>query len=112
MSLKKEEKLAIAKIVAQAKEHFSIKQVMLFGSKARNDHTVDSDVDILLLVDNPVDDKARWTLSDIVTEVEWDTEIYISCRIFNYMDWEKENEDVIFLPFKDNVIRDGELLEI
>jgi predicted nucleotidyltransferase len=112
MSLKNEEKLALEKIVAKVKELYTLKQIILYGSKARNDDTVDSDVDILLLVDNPVDDKARWQLSDIVTEVEWGTEIYFSCRLYNFMDWENENEDVIFLPFKDNVMRDGELLEI
>lgn len=112
MSLEKEEKLALEKIIFKVKEQFTIKQVMLFGSKARNDASAESDVDILLLVENSVDDNTRWKLSDIVTDVEWDTDIYISCRIYNYMDWENENEDVVFLPFKDNVIRDGELIEI
>jgi predicted nucleotidyltransferase len=112
MSLKNEEKLALENIIAKVKELFTIKQIILYGSKARNDDTVDSDVDILFLVENPVDDKAKWQLSDIVTEVEWDTDIYISCKLYNYMDWEQENEDVIFLLFKDNVMRDGELLEV
>lgn len=112
MSLNKEEYLALKKIVNKIKEHFTIKKIMLFGSKARNDSTVHSDVDILLLVNNQVDDRARWKLSDIVSEVEWDTGIYISCRLYNNKDWEEENEDVIFLPFKDNVTRDGELIEI
>ncbi len=112
MSLKKEEKLALNKLIAEVKEKFILRKMILFGSKARDDSREDSDIDILLLVNEPVDDKSRWKLSDIVTEIEWDTDIYFSCRLYNYTDWEKENEDVIFLPFKDNVIRDGELLEI
>ncbi len=112
MPLNQEENLALKQIIGRVKEQFTVRQIMLFGSKARNEATVDSDVDILLLVDEPVDDRARWTLSDIMTEVEWETEIYISCRMYNYMDWKNENEDAIFLPFKDNVIMDGEWLEI
>lgn len=112
MSLSREEILAIKKVINKAKEQFTLKQTILFGSKARNDDSVDSDIDILLLVKEPVDDKARWKISDIITEVEWETDIYISCKMYNYADWENENEDVIFLPFKDNVIKDGELLEI
>lgn len=112
MSLTKEEKLAIDKVITKVRELFTIKKIILYGSKARNDASVDSDIDILLLVEDPIDDSARWRLSDMITEVEWETDIYISCRLFNYDDWENENEDVVFLPFKDNVIRDGELLEI
>lgn len=112
MSLNNDEKLALETIVARVKEKFILKKLILFGSKARNEARDDSDIDILLLVDDRVDDNARWKLSDIVTEVEWESDIYISCRLYNYSDWEKENEDVIFLPFKDNVLRDGELLEI
>jgi predicted nucleotidyltransferase len=112
MSLNKEEKLALNKVISKVKEHFRVKKMILFGSKARNDARDDSDIDILLLVDDRVDDHARWKLSDILTEIEWETEIYISCKLFNYSDWEKENEDVVFLPFKDNVTREGELLEI
>jgi uncharacterized protein len=112
MSLKNEEKLALDKMIARVKSQFTIHKMILFGSKARNDASDDSDIDILLLVEDRVDDNARWTLSDIVTEVEWETDIYFSCRLYNYSDWEKENEDVIFLPFKDNVLRDGEFLEI
>lgn len=112
MTLSEIEKAALKKLVAKLKEQFQIKQIMLFGSRARNEQNADSDIDILLLVQDPVDDKVRWKLSDIVTEVEWATDIYFSCRIYNVLDWENENENVIFLPFKDNVVRDGELLEI
>lgn len=110
--LRNDEKLALEKLIVRVKEQLSIRKVILYGSKARNEEREDSDIDILLLVDDQVDDNARWKLSDIVTEVEWHTDIYISCRLYNDSDWEKENEDVIFLPFKDNVLRDGELLEI
>ena len=112
MPLNNEEQTALEQIFARAKDQFTIRKIILFGSKARNDYNADSDVDILLLVDDQIDDNARWRLSDIVTEVEWKTEIYISIRIYNYIDWETENEDVVFLPFKDHVIRDGEWLEI
>ncbi len=110
--LRNDEKIALEKLKVRVRKQFAIRKMILFGSKARNDENDDSDIDILLLVDNRVDDNTRWILSDIVTEVEWDTDIYFSCRLYNYLDWEKENEDVIFLPFKDNVTRDGEWLEV
>jgi len=112
MALKMEEKQAIAKLIKIIKDVFVVKQIILFGSKVRNDDTVDSDIDIILLIEEQVTDKTKWKISDLATEVEWDTGIYISCRVYNYYDWETENEEAVFLPFKDNIVRDGELLEV
>jgi predicted nucleotidyltransferase len=36
----------LEEIVASVKELFTMKQIILYGSKARNDDTVDSDIDI------------------------------------------------------------------
>jgi predicted nucleotidyltransferase len=52
MSLSKEEKIALDKVISKVKEHFRVKKMILFGSKARNDARDDSDIDVLLLVDD------------------------------------------------------------
>ena len=66
----------IKKIVNQLKAHLTkmygknIKKVILYGSHVRNEATIDSDIDILVLVDNSVNPfEVRDSLSDILFNI-------------------------------------------
>ena len=49
LSLRDNEKKAIQEATRMLKEKFPVKEVILFGSKARGDDDEDSDIDLLLL---------------------------------------------------------------
>jgi predicted nucleotidyltransferase len=56
----------ITKVVEQLVQRFKPGKVILFGSYAYGQPTVDSDIDLLIVMDNPPDPKVAWkSLRDI-----------------------------------------------
>ncbi len=82
--------------------------LILYGSYARNDYKDDSDVDLLVLVENKIVTRAdekriKYPLYDI----EFETGIIISPLILSKYDWETKHR---ITPFYENVIREGKVL--
>ncbi|MEA1870520.1 MAG: nucleotidyltransferase domain-containing protein, partial [Euryarchaeota archaeon] len=46
-----------------------IKKVILYGSYARGEATKDSDIDVLVVVDDSLDSEVRRSLSDIIFDI-------------------------------------------
>jgi len=65
------ESLAIAELKTNIALNFPIKKMILFGSKARGDDDVWSDVDLLILLDQPVD----WSVEKKIIHIAHDIEI-------------------------------------
>ena len=86
-----------------------LKSVILYGSYARGDFTQESDVDIMVLVDLPVDKMDEY--SDALAEVDYEYNV-------NYDIWmmpvvknvEHFNHWVTAYPFYSNVQREGVVL--
>ena len=53
-------------IKTTAKEHITDAEVMLFGSRARQDSTKDSDFDILIITNQDLSPKAKLPLKTII----------------------------------------------
>ena len=66
----------------------SLKKVILFGSQARRKATLESDVDLLLLVDVNVNLTLERQVLDIVYPVELEEEIDITPLVVNLNEWE------------------------
>jgi len=82
--------------------------VILFGSYARGDNSVDSDIDLLVLLDSEkvtYDDRVRITHSLFPLELE--SGIHISPLLRSRRQWEDKQ---VITPFYRNVIREGILL--
>lgn len=45
-----------------------LREVLIFGSRARGDHTDESDLDLLVVLDDPVD---KWHEQDVMDDVLW-----------------------------------------
>ncbi len=82
-------------------------EVMLFGSRARGDEREDSDWDVLVLTDYPVDLNKEREFRDKTYEVELETEEPISIFVYSKQDW-KTTQRVT--PFCQNVSKEGIVL--
>jgi predicted nucleotidyltransferase len=51
-----------------------LEQVLLYGSRARGDHRAESDYDVLVVLEPPIDRWAEtWRLADVSTRIALDT---------------------------------------
>ena len=63
-------------------------EIILFGSRARNDYTTASDWDFLILVDGDVDYVRTDRIRHLLHEIGWDTGEVLSCIVRSRIVWE------------------------
>ncbi len=80
-------------------------EIVLYGSRARGDAEPDSDWDLLILVDGPVDGERKTTIRHRLYEVEWESDEVLTSMIFSREDWNSPLYRA--MPFHQNVDRDG-----
>ena len=80
--------------------------IILYGSYARGDFTDDSDVDIMVLVDEKEDDLKKHDdkITDIMVDLSLKYDIVISLYVQSVQNY---NKYVKMLPFYKNVQKDG-----
>ncbi|MEB3225552.1 MAG: nucleotidyltransferase domain-containing protein [Synechococcus sp.] len=96
-------------ILEQLRDHFrknyqdNLANIILFGSQARGDATLDSDIDILVLLKNPFDvyqeNKAN---SQFIADLCLQYDAVISCFLMNLDTWQSTNN-----AFTRNVRQEG-----
>ena len=105
------ERKAISKLRERISDTFHLRQLLLFGSKARGDFSEWSDVNILALIEEEKNWDNREKLSDIIFEINMEYDTQLTCILENENDWLLE-ADSIWLPLKDNIVQEGIALEI
>jgi predicted nucleotidyltransferase len=65
-------------------------ELWLFGSYARGDARPESDWDLLVLLDGPVDRDRKQTLRHRLFELELESGEAISARIYSHAEWQSE----------------------
>lgn len=89
LTLSPKEWLAIQGLLERLQQSYGsqIRQALLFGSKARGEAQQDSDIDILLLVENE-----NWALKDAITdvaaEVNLEYDLQIDARVIGLQRWQ------------------------
>ncbi|MGD9976140.1 MAG: nucleotidyltransferase domain-containing protein [Desulfatirhabdiaceae bacterium] len=71
--------------------------VILYGSRARGDFTNNSDWDILILVNGPVDDRRTDAIRHSLYEIEWETGQIISTIVRSRDIWSSDRNKA--MPF-------------
>ena len=83
-------------------------RVILYGSRARGDYRADSDWDVLILVDGPVEDARVDNIRHRLYEVEWQSGQVICSIVRNRDQW--SSPAIRSTPFHRNVEREGIVL--
>ncbi|MBW1997537.1 MAG: nucleotidyltransferase domain-containing protein [Deltaproteobacteria bacterium] len=105
LSLRENEKKAIREATRILKERFPVREVILFGSKARGDSSEESDIDLLLLTSEPLHWKMRHAIIEALFDVEMKHNVVISIVVNTVFDW---NEGICtVLPIHEEIDREG-----
>lgn len=72
----------LAKIKRRLEEHYGdrLREVVLYGSEARGESAPDSDIDILCVLDGPVND---WREISAITEITYALQLEYLDRVFH-----------------------------
>ncbi len=88
-ALRQTEVQALQAFVRRLQQSFptQIRQVLLFGSKARGESDADSDVDVLIIV-NQDDRVLRRNIIDIASDLSLEFDILLSPRVISAQRWQ------------------------
>ena len=87
------------------KEKFPVADVILFGSKAREDSSEESDIDLLLLTTHSLHWKERHAIIEALFDVEMKHDVVISIVVNTVYDWKEGICSV--LPIYKEINREG-----
>ncbi len=82
-------------------------EIILYGSKARGDFNVNSDWDILVLTDYPINFKIKSKFSGHLYELELELEELFSIFVYSKNEWHTKQK---ITPLYYNVIGEGVLI--
>ena len=85
----------------------NILAVILYGSVAKNDNTDESDIDIVIIIKNEMDDATKERF------IHWSAELDLRYdRVFSIIDIQEENMEKWgnVLPFYQNIQKEGVIL--
>ena len=96
---------AIYELKSELLKSFSGVELILFGSKARGDFEEFSDIDILILVDEDIDQRLKDSIIGIAYDIELKYDIVFGFIIENKKSWRSSRYKV--MPLYQNVEREG-----
>ncbi|MCM1143338.1 MAG: nucleotidyltransferase domain-containing protein [Blautia sp.] len=81
-------------------------KIILYGSYARGDNTEESDIDIMIVLDGDAADikKLRGLTAEMASDISLEQEVFLSILLRDRKHFE---ENLDFLPFYQNIVREG-----
>jgi len=83
-------------------------EIILYGSRAREDSRVQSDWDFLVLLDGHVDDERTDKIRHRLYEIEWESDEVLCCIVRSRQEWNSSLWKN--MPFRQNVEQEGIVL--
>lgn len=96
---------AIRQIKAKVKNAFPVVRFVLYGSAARGDADEESDLDIMIVVSEPISRSRRHEITDIVFGVNLQHGTNFSTLVVDQDTWDTGMISV--LPLKEEILKDG-----
>jgi uncharacterized protein len=84
------ERQVLDRFKAALQRHFEVFEVILFGSRARGDAEVFSDMDVIIIVEGDTDDASQDIVSDCAWEACFRSGIVLVPLVFSRSEWESE----------------------
>jgi uncharacterized protein len=102
------ESVLLDKVISAVKQIEPSAEIILYGSRARNDFREYSDWDFLVLADGPVDTARVDRIRHLLYEIEWETGEVISTIVKSRQLWNDPEYRIV--PLHKSVEREGILL--
>ena len=83
-------------------------EIILYGSRAREDSRAQSDWDFLILLDGPVNDERVDKIRHRLYEIEWESDEVLCCIVRSREEWNSPLWEC--MPFHQNVELEGIVL--
>lgn len=105
ISLSAKDRNVVEKAAAILRQQFPVERIVLFGSKARGDDHVESDMDLLILTSRPVSPAEKSHMTDALYPLELETGVVISKLVVSAEQWNHGVYQV--LPIRQEIDREG-----
>jgi len=105
MMISERESEALRRIKAKVTAAFPVVDFVLYGSAARGEADEESDLDLMIVVSEPISRFKRHEITDIVFDVNLEFGTNFSTLVVDQDSWETGMLSV--LPLRDEIIRDG-----
>jgi len=88
--LDKREHKAVSAAKRTLQKNFGVKQIILFGSKARGDADKDSDIDLIIIVEGSVHWKDEKAIVECLFDIGIQHDVIFSPLVVSTEEWESE----------------------
>ena len=90
--MNKTEKIVLDRFKALLSERVGLHSLIMFGSRARGDADLDSDLDVLVVLDSQPTDRERDLISDCAWEAGFEYGLVVVPIVFAKREWEEGPE--------------------
>ena len=106
--LEQREETAIEEASRTLRSQFSVEEIILFGSKARGDHDVFSDIDLLLVTTKPLHWKEEKAIVEILFDIGMTYDVIFTPLFVSREEWQGGLFEQF--PIYAEILRDGAVI--
>jgi predicted nucleotidyltransferase len=108
IALTTNQKLALSDLKKKLEAKFDITEIAVFGSIVRGEADNESDLDLLIVTQNPMQRSVRHLITDIVCEINSNHDTNLSTLVVDKTSWETGLYSV--LPIHEEILKEGVVL--